>query len=234
MENSLNHSIAHSLNLPSPVKTILTSLAFVLLSTVAFAQSDAYKAAMSEAIAGMKTQNQKTPVPEMLATANRFERIAGAETKEWLPRYYASLMYLYAGFMGKDAAEKDRYLDSADKFLKEAEALSPKNDELAVLKAYIAQARMVVDPMNRWQTYGEAFRASVAEAKAINPDNPRAYMLEGSSLMYTPEQFGGGPGAACPLLTKAAEKFATFKPVSELHPAWGQSNLAPMLARCGK
>jgi len=108
----------------------------------------------------------------MLATANQFERIASAEQKEWLPRYYASLIYVYMGFMGKDAAEKDKYLDQADKYLKEALALSQKNDELAVLKAFIAQSRMVVDPMNRWQTYGPAFQDALTEAKSAECRKP--------------------------------------------------------------
>ncbi|WP_266368462.1 hypothetical protein [Tellurirhabdus rosea] len=216
------------------MKTILLFAALLLATPSLFAQSAAYKEAMTAALETMKTQSQKTPLPEMLATANQFERIAQAEAKEWLPRYYAGLLYVYAGFMGKDAAEKDRYLDQADRFLKEAEGISPKNDELSVLKAYIAQARMVVDPMNRWQTYGPAFEEAIGEAKALNPANPRPYVLHGSSLYHTPEQFGGGLSAACPLLTQASEKFATFKPASELHPNWGQKNIEPLLGKCAK
>lgn len=196
------------------------------------AGSDPYKQAMSAAINSMKAQNQASAPTDFLDVANQFERIAGAEPKEWLPRYYAGLEYVLLGFMGKNEAEKDKYLDQADANLKAAEALAPGNDELAVLKAYIAQARMVVDPMNRWQQYGPLFQAGLEKAKSLNADNPRIYVLEGSSLMYTPEQFGGGPGAACPVLKQAAEKFATFKPASDLHPVWGQKNIEPMLANC--
>jgi hypothetical protein len=189
---------------------------------------------MTDALATMKGQSEKTPVPDMLATANQFERIASAEPKEWLPRYYAGLMYVYLGFMGKEAADKDKYLDQADKYLKEAQAISPKNDELAVLKGYIAQSRMVVDPMNRWQTYGQAVQDAITEAKSLNANNPRPYVLEGTGLFYTPEQFGGGAKAACPILNKAVEKFTTFKPASDLHPNWGKSQIEPMLAQCPK
>ena len=220
------------------MKTIITLLiaAFAATSPV-WAQSDPYKQAMSAALGTMKTHNEKSPVTDVLATANQFERIASAEPKEWLPRYYAGLSYVYLGFMGKDEASKDKFLDQADANLKAAEAITattpgPENDELAVLKAYIAQARMVVDPMNRWQQYGPLFQAGIDKAIAINPNNPRPYVLQGSSLMYTPEQFGGGPANACPVLKQAAEKFATFKPASDFAPMWGKEQIEPMLAKC--
>lgn len=196
------------------------------------AGSDQYQQAMSAALNSLKAHSEKTTAAEFMTTANQFERIAGAEPKQWLPRYYAGLLYVYAGFTGKNETEKDKFLDQADVNLKAAEVIQPDNDELAVLKAYIAQARMVVDPANRWQQYGPPFQAGLEEAKRLNANNPRIYVLEGSSLMYTPEQFGGGPGAACPVLKQAVEKFATFKPVSDLHPAWGQMQIEPMLAKC--
>jgi hypothetical protein len=215
------------------MKTILISLLAALMgvATPVLAQSDQYKQAMTDALTTLKGQNMQTGPADLLASANQFERIAGVETKEWLPRYYAGLSYIYLGFMGKDAKEKDAYLDKADLNLKAAEAIAD-NDELAVLKAYIAQARMAVDPMSRWQQYGPPFQTNIEKAMRLNPENPRPYVLQGSSLMYTPEEFGGGPKNACPVLQKAAEKFATFKPVGELHPTWGQKQIEPMLVKC--
>lgn len=215
---------------------ILTITVFVASSPI-WAQSiqagsDQYKQAMSQTISTMQSHSEKSPTADILASANQFERIANAEPKEWLPRYYAGLNYVYLGFMGKDETEKDKYLDQADINLKAGEAISADNDELAVLKAYIAQARMVVDPMNRWQQYGPLFQAGLEKAKSLNANNPRIYLLEGSSLMYTPEQFGGGPGTACPVLKQASEKFTTFKPASDLSPNWGQKQIEPLMAKC--
>ncbi|SOD93286.1 hypothetical protein [Spirosoma fluviale] len=215
------------------MKTTLFLLLVVVLAKVpALAQSDQYKQAMKQAIATMQTRNEQSTIADMLASANQFERIASAEPNQWLPRYYAGLNYVYLGFMGKDEAAKDKYLDQADVNLKAAEGISPDNDELAVLKAYIAQARMVVDPMNRWQQYGPLFQAGIDKAKSLNANNPRPYALEGSSLMYTPDQFGGGPTTACPVLKQAVEKFATFKPASDLSPIWGQKQIEPLMVKC--
>lgn len=196
-----------------------------------------YQQAMTQAISAMQGHSMQSTPAEILASANQFERIASAEPTEWLPRYYAGLNYVYLGFMGKDEAEKDKYLDQADANLKAAEAITnarsgPENDELAVLKAYIAQSRMVVDPMSRWQQYGPLFQAGLDKAKTLNPNNPRIYVLEGSSLMYTPAQFGGGADTACPVLKQAAEKLTTFKPASNLAPMWGEKQLEPLLAKC--
>lgn len=217
----------------NPMKTLVILL-ISTLGTVApvWAQSDQYKQAMSQAIGNLQTQTLQTSAADLQAIANQFERIASVETKEWLPRYYAGLVYVYLGFTGKDEAAKDKYLDQADAHLKAAEALAPDNDELAVLKAYIAQSRMVVDPMNRWQQYGPLAQAGIEKAKSLNAANPRPYVLEGTSLMYTPEQFGGGPTTACPVLKQAAEKFTTFKPASDLSPNWGQKQIEPLLAKC--
>ncbi len=217
------------------MKTILIFIIAVLTAnSPLWAQSEQYKQAMSQAIGTMRTYDLKTPAADLLASANQFERIAGAEPKEWLPRYYAGLTYIYLGFLGKDEATKDKFLDQADTNLKAAESISADNDELAVLTAYIAQARMVVDPTNRWQQYGPPFQAGIEKAKSLNANNPRAYLLEGSSLMYTPEQFGGGAGTACPVLKQAVEKFATFKPAGELSPMWGQKQIEPLIAKCPK
>lgn len=219
-----------------PMKTILIFIISILATNTPIwaQQSDQYKQAMSQTISAMQSRSDKSSVADVLASANQFERIASAESKEWLPRYYAGLNYVYLGFMGKDEAEKDKYLDQADINLKAAEAITPNNDELAVLKAYIAQSRMVVDPMNRWQQYGPLFQAGLEKAKSLNANNPRIYVLEGSSLMYTPEQFGGGAGAACPILKQATEKFTTFKPASDLLPNWGQKQIEPLMAKCQK
>jgi hypothetical protein len=63
-----------------------------------------------------------------------------------------------------------------------------------------------------------------AKAEAINPDNPRIYFLQGQNLLYTPEAFGGGVEAACPLLRKALEKYNTFVPASDYSPDWGKES----------
>jgi hypothetical protein len=218
--------------------TIMKTLFLVLSLTAstAFAQSSTaenpkFVTAMTATIDKLKTA--KSP-DDVLAGANQFERIASAEPREWLAPYWGAYSYMTLAWMSPgNAAKQDGYLEKAEKLLADAERLNA-NDETAVLGAYVAQARMMVDPMSRWQQYGAAATAGIAKARQINPANPRPYFLEGQSLLYTPEQFGGGKDKACPVLKTAKEKFATFKPTSPIHPNWDESRLDALLAECAK
>ncbi|MCU0341703.1 MAG: hypothetical protein MUE30_17640 [Spirosomaceae bacterium] len=203
-----------------------------LLAGVAQAQNEKYTQAMTAALMELRSQSENPNPSALTEVTNRFERIASAEPKEWLPRYHAAFCYSNQAFMTQNMADKDRLLDKADALVEEAEKISANNDELYVLKAYIAQARLAADPMSRWQTYGAVFGEMLEKAKAVNADNPRIYMLQGTNLFYTPEQFGGGKQAAKPLLEQALEKFANFKPASALHPMWGKGQAEAIAKQC--
>lgn len=196
----------------------------------AHAQNEKYTQAMSAVLTDFRAQaNSPTALQEI---ANRFERIATAEPKEWLPRYHAAFCYSTIAFMTQNATDKDKILDKADALITDAAAIAGENDEIYVLKAYIAQARLAADPMSRWQTYGAVFGEMLEKAKAINPENPRIYMLQGTNLFYTPEQFGGGKQTAKPVLEQALEKFTNFKPASAIHPMWGKSQAQAIAEQC--
>lgn len=218
------------------MKKLLTiTIALLFSANLLFAQSEKYTAAMTAALADFDVSQNKEPVrDEWLALANRFERIASAEPKEWLPRYYAAYAYSSLAFMGNDAVQKDQLTDKAAGLLDEAVKIAGENSELMVLEAQIHQARMATDPMTRWQSEGPLFAASLRKAKKMDPNNPRIYVLEGTNLLYTPEQFGGGKKAAKPVLEQAMEKFATFKSEGPLYPNWGQGQAGYMLGEASK
>lgn len=216
-------------------KLLTTTIVLFLSVNFIFAQSEKYTAAMSAALEELNVSQSKAPVrDDLLALANHFERIASAEPKEWLPRYYAAYAYSSLAFMGDDATQKDQMTDKAAELLDEAVKITGENSELMVLDAQVHQARMAADPMSRWQTEGPLFATSLAKAKKMDPNNPRIYLLEGTSLLYTPEQFGGGKKAAKPVLEQAMEKFATFQPEGPLYPNWGQGQTGYMLGEASK
>ena len=68
-------------------------------------------------------------------------------------------------------------------------------------------------------------------AKKLNPDNPRAFVLEALDKFYTPEQFGGSKEEAKKLFEQALQKYASFKPESNIHPNWGKNLVDDMLAQ---
>ena len=207
-----------------------TLLFFAFLGTqaIASAQNPAYVKTMEEVV----TKIQAAPFTEDLTPyANQLEQMAAAESKEWLPRYWAAYCYTLKSISETDFDKKDAVLEKAERLLADAEKLSPNNDEIEVMKATVAGARLAVDPQNRWQKYGQISETAVAAAKKINPENPRIKLLEGQSIFYTPEDYGGGKKKAEPLLKEALEKFATFKPASILHPNWGLNTTRFMLSQ---
>lgn len=158
------------------------------------------------------------------AAANAFERVGNAETQQWLPWYYSAYSNIMLAFMQEDLTAIDPLLDKADKQIARAEAIAPDNAELFVLKSMAASARIRVD-FNRGMQYGPASSGYATRATTLQEENPRGWLQLGQNLLFTPEQFGGGPARGCPLLQKSQTRFATFKPESTIHPNWGAEYL---------
>jgi hypothetical protein len=213
-------------------------LTFLLFggTIVLFAQSEKYKSAMKDKIAVLDTSRDVAGLKDISAS---FERIGDAEKTQWLPYYYAALAqvnagnFIYVSNMSDPAQLKnlDALADKADQMITKAEALSKDNSEIYAVKKMIASLRMMVDPMNRYMTYGEKAQQALATAKALNPENPRIYLLEGEDKFYTPEQYGGSKTEAKKMFEEALKKFESFKPASDLDPNWGRSTAQYFLSQ---
>lgn len=208
------------------MKNIFFTFFFTLLGLTLFAQKPQYESAMKGLLQKLSAANS----PEAyLATGNGFERIAANEKGEWLPRYYAAFSFVMQAFATNDKNNIDVMLDKADKFLDEAIALSPKNDELFCLYSLSKSARIGVSPMVRGMKYGPEASEYLTKAREINPHNPRIYYLEGQSKYHTPAMFGGSKDKAKTLYEKSLEEFKTFKPKNDLMPNWGIDLVNKML-----
>jgi hypothetical protein len=192
------------------------------------AQNSEYSKTMEEVVMSVQSAQFGTDLTEQ---ENKFERIAAVETKEWLPNYWAAYCLMMNSYIEKDADKKDMLLEKSEKFIVTAEKLMPNNDEIEVLKANIASARMAVDPQGRWQKYGAVTAKSLKIAQKINPENPRAKLLEAQGIFFTPEQFGGGKAKSKPVLEDAIQKFTKFKPTSSISPNWGEMSAKWMLSQ---
>lgn len=192
-------------------------LVLVLLFHIGFA-NEAYHQAMSQSIEKLF---KAATIADFTESANQFERISQIEKKEWLPLYYASYAYIMISFQEPDNAQKDAYLDQAQKFLDQAMALAPEESELHLLQGFLYPSRITIDPMNRGMQYMEKMNASLDKALQLNPDNPRVYFLRGTMTYHMPEAYGGGAANALPFLKTAQEKFSAFKPKTNLSPNWG-------------
>ncbi|MEO6358541.1 MAG: hypothetical protein ABIU77_14465 [Ferruginibacter sp.] len=212
------------------MKKLILSTIVLLASIVAFAQSEKFTAAMKKNLAAMDNAF-KTP-PDLLDVSNNFERIANAEKNQWLPYYYAAFCQVNYGLIQQDKDKMDGYADKATELIAKADSLSPNNSEISCVKSMIATCHMLVNPMQRFQEYGQESTGNMETAMQQDATNPRPYLLKGQNLKYTPEQFGGGCKTAKPLLQTAADKFASFKPASDISPNWGMDRVNALLKDC--
>ncbi len=202
-------------------KTIL-ALAITFTATYSFAQT-AYEKAMLPKVQTIEMPKAKPD--DYTAQANDFARIGNKEKTLWQPYYYAALSIIKKGreLMQKDqVAQLDDIAKEAQNYIDKAEALSPNNAEIFLLKKMNHGLKMMVNPMERWQTEGQAAQVALNEAKKLDPENPRISILEAEDLYYTPEQFGGSKTKGIELFKKALEQFKTYKIKSSVDPNWGQ------------
>ena len=202
-------------------KTFL-ALAITFTTTYSFAQT-AYEKAMLPKV--QTIEMPKANLDDYTAQANDFARIGDKEKTLWQPYYYAALSIIKKGreLMQKNqVAQLDDVAKEAQNYIDKAEALSPNNAEIFLLKKMNHGLKMMVNPMERWQTEGQAAQVALNKAKKLDPENPRISILEAEDLYYTPEQFGGSKSKGIELFKKALEQFKTYKIKSSVDPNWGQ------------
>ncbi len=212
------------------MKKLIIAAVFISFSIISFGQSDKYLGAMQKNLAAIDT-SFKNPA-SLLTLANNFERIANAEKNQWLPYYYAAFCQVNYGFMEQDKDKVDAIADKATDFINKADSLMPNNSEISCIKSMIASCHMMVNPMQRYMEYGPESNGNMEKAMQQDPANPRPYFLKGQGLKFTPEQFGGGCKTAKPALQTSLDKYAGFKPASELHPNWGKGQVEMLIKDC--
>ncbi|MCX6290643.1 MAG: hypothetical protein NT126_02635 [Bacteroidetes bacterium] len=216
------------------MKTLTGILFALLIATTMNAEDAKYVKAMEKNIAMMDSAKAETAGTVYQDAYNAFERIAAANPKEWLPLYYQSFCEVMIGLQQKENPKKDECLDKAEALISKADSIKPDQSEIYVMKSFVTSMKISVDPQNRGQQLGMRSSILLGKAMQLDPENPRSYFLRGQGLVYTPEQFGGGKEKAIPVLEKALEKFAKFKPSSSIMPHWGETRCKAALDECRK
>jgi len=204
---------------------------FSLITVVVYGQDAKYIKAMEKNVAMLDTA---TVTSTFQNASNAFERIAGSNQKEWLPLYYQSYSLVMVGIMQEENSKKDEYYDRAEQLINQADALSPDNSEIAVMQSFVTGMQVSVDPMTRGQKLGMKSGMLIEKAIKLDSENPRAYLMKGTGLMYRPAQYGGGKDKALPVLEEAVAKFKAFKPVNSIMPHWGEKRAIEVLEQCKK
>ena len=159
----------------------------------------------------------------------QFEQLYAVNKTNWLIPYYAgmtrSIMCLLK--MGdRDALAKDALL-----WVGRAKSIV-KNDEVYCAESLAYTAKMSVNPALRWLVYEGKIKNALKLAKKLNPNNPRAYILEANIQQKLPFIFGGGCKSVKPLIQKAELCFNAQTKGSSAEPSWGIQSLVQLKKTC--
>jgi hypothetical protein len=159
----------------------------------------------------------------------QFEQLYAVNKTNWLIPYYAgmtrSIMCLLK--MGdRDALANDALL-----WVGRAKSIV-KNDEIYCAESLAYTAKMSVNPALRWLVYEGKIKKALSFAKKLNPNNPRAYVLEANIQQKIPFIFGGGCKSVKPLIQKAELCFSAQTKVNSVEPSWGFQSLVQLKKAC--
>jgi hypothetical protein len=171
-------------------------------------------------------------IADLQGAVNSLERIASAEKTKWEPYYYVSFGYIMMANREKDAAKKDSYLDLALVATEKAKELASGESEVVALEGFVHMIRITVDPASRGQKFSGLAYKAFGKAVSMNENNPRALSLLAQMQFGTAEFFNSPTTEACGTLTKAIEKFQTFKTENPLAPQWGKQVAEGLKTKC--
>jgi len=199
-------------------------IALLVISSMAKAQTNFEK--------GMTKAFELWEADKTDEAENMFERIAKAESKEWLPNYYIAQINSLKSWNIKDEAILKAQLDKAQEHLDLAIIKSEDNAELIVMQAHIYTNWVAYDGM----TYGMKYAAKITElyikAYDLAPTNPRVAFSKADWAMGSASYFGQDTAPYCKEIEASIELFDTFKPETEFHPNWGKERAEQVSKSC--
>ncbi|MFC4219382.1 hypothetical protein [Flagellimonas marina] len=203
----------------------LVAIICIVVSFTSSAQ-DRYTEGMSKAM--QLWGEQKT-----MEASHLFERIAMAETDNWLPYYYVALVNTTASFGERDETKLSQQLEKAKEFVDVAKNISPENPELLIMEAMINTAWIAFDGA----TYGMELSGKNTklynEAMALAPNNPRVIFSKAEWDMGSARYFGKDTTPYCEDVARAIELFAsTDTNKVPFYPNWGEDRAKQVLSQC--
>ena len=208
----------------------MRSFFYILFFSICFlkvqAQANSTNKTLETAVMQFNLANKNLNYQELYI---QFEQLYTVNKTNWLIPYYAgmtrSIMCLLK--MGdKDALANDALL-----WVGRAKSIMA-NDEVYCAESLAYTAKMSVNPLLRWLTYEGKIKKSLSLAKKLNPNNPRAYVLEANIQQKIPYIFGGGCNSVKPLIEKAELCFNTQTKSNSLEPSWGFQSLVQLKKAC--
>ena len=169
---------------------------------------------------------------EPIEASNLFERIASAESDNWLPLYYAAQINILQSFGLQDEEKLTAQLNKAQDLLNDATTISKDNPEIIVLQALLHTAWVAYDGATYGMTLSGKVSALYGQAEQLAPDNPRVILNKAEWGMGSARYFGQDTQPFCKDVARSLELFANFKPESPYYPKWGKERAEQIMETC--
>jgi hypothetical protein len=208
--------------------TIAASLALLNLG-IARVSAQPFEESLKHAFIRFDTALSPSSI---MAGTSDLDALAVKYPDKWASHFYSAYAHIKNSFGITDKSQRDQSIDGAEAALNKAERLSPDDEEIFILRAWCAKARMAVDPQDRWKKCNALYDDAIAKAKKINAENPRIYFLDGQGYFYKPKLWGGGKDKARARFQKAKQLFAKEYKGDILRPSWGEKANEEFLAKC--
>ncbi len=166
----------------------------------------------------------KGDIEKLKEISTKLERLSTFGDKEWLVDYYLALNnYKICTILYNDKEESEKYLESSKETIQKS--IEGKDDfaDSHALFASVLGMELGFNP-KLGMINGMKSAQELEKAKKLAPENPRVYMVEGTSKLYTPKIFGGGVNKAIILFEKAEELFLKEKNQG-IYPDWGKDEI---------
>lgn len=111
-------------------------------------------------------------------------------------------------------------LERARAALEQSNSVQSLPETHALLAAVLG--RMIGQNPSLGSVLGSQTQQEMQAARTSGPSNPRVWLLQGISSIYTPAQYGGGLQVAESQLRQAISLFATDRP-NPPYPSWGRA-----------
>ncbi len=167
------------------MKRIIFAIACIATTTFTYAQSERYTTGMEK---NLQMLDFAKTTQDLVDVSAAFERIGDAEKTQWLPYYYAALALTNVAWMDANV-DKDKNATQIRALVDKGMAID-KNADLYTLLNMAATQQMLVDPQQRWQTYGAEAAKALQTGMQLDPNNPRVYYLQGMSFLIRLRHLG--------------------------------------------
>jgi tetratricopeptide (TPR) repeat protein len=208
---------------------IVVIAAWVVLVGTGSARAQSFEGSLQHVF----TRYDTAMSPALIAAgASELDAIAVKYPDKWAGHFYSAYAHIKRSLGLTDKGQRDQLIDGAEAELNKAERLSPNNEEVFILRAWCAKARIAVDPQERWKKGNAQYDEAIGKAKKINAENPRIYFLDGQGYFYRPRMWGGGKDKAKGYFQKAKLLFTKEDKADILRPSWGEKANEEFLAKC--